>query len=261
MKRSSCYVAAPVILCAISLSCSGTGSRGGRERRFAPAEVIDLGATVTEDLPQRFWGKAFMKQMGFTRQNTLETIAWTFSAEGGSVSGSNGYYTLFNHGGPHVDAPSHVGVGGGVDSYDVAAFAGPVKVFDASSYPLGRSVPAQVFQGRVEAGDIVLVFTRYTPPQTDDAIPEVRTLTHEAAELLANLPVRAYGTDAFGVETNSDLQMPWIHHSLLSRGIPVYEQLMNLDRLLGKGTMFFVGVPLNIKDGDGMMVRPVVFVY
>jgi len=25
--------------------------------------------------------------------------------------------------------------------------------------------------------------------------------------------------------------------------------------------MFFVGVPLNINGGDGMMVRPVVFVY
>jgi kynurenine formamidase len=25
--------------------------------------------------------------------------------------------------------------------------------------------------------------------------------------------------------------------------------------------MYFVGVPLNIKDGDGMMVRPVVLVY
>jgi kynurenine formamidase len=25
--------------------------------------------------------------------------------------------------------------------------------------------------------------------------------------------------------------------------------------------MYFVGVPLNIKDGDGMIVRPVVFVY
>jgi len=32
-------------------------------------------------------------------------------------------------------------------------------------------------------------------------------------------------------------------------------------RLLGRETMFFVGVPLNIKNGDGMIVRPVVFVY
>lgn len=135
------------------------------------------------------------------------------------------------------------------------AFSGPVKVFDASAYPIGRSVPAQIFQGRVEPGDIVLVFTRYVPPQTDEATPEVRTLTHEAAELLAALPVRAFGTDAFSVETNSDLKMPWIHHSLLSRGIPMYEQLLNLDKLLGKEKMFFVGVPLNIKGGDGMMVR------
>ena len=28
-----------------------------------PTAVIDLGATVTEDLPQHFWGKAFMNQM------------------------------------------------------------------------------------------------------------------------------------------------------------------------------------------------------
>ena len=55
--------------------------------------------------------------------------------------------------------------------------------------------------------------------------------------------------------------MPWIHDAFLSRGIPVYEQLLNLDRLLGKDRLFFVGVPLNMKDGDGMMVRPAVFVY
>lgn len=28
-----------------------------------------------------------------------------------------------------------------------------------------------------------------------------------------------------------------------------------------KQRLFFVGAPLNMKDGDGMMVRPVVFVY
>ena len=253
MNRSSCYLFASAILCGLTLACSRPSAVS--DRRFAPSEVIDLGATVTEDLPQRFWGKAFMKQMGFTRQNSLEVITWKFPADGGTVSGSNGYYTLFNHGGPHVDAPTHMGVGGGLESYPVVAFSGPVKVFDASSYPIGRSVPAQIFQGRVEPGDIVLVFTRYVPPQTDEATPEVRTLTHEAAELLAALPVRAFGTDAFSVETNSDLKMPWIHHSLLSRGIPMYEQLLNLDKLLGKEKMFFVGVPLNIKGGDGMMVR------
>lgn len=177
------------------------------------------------------------------------------------MSGSNGYYTLFNHGGPHIDAPNHFGVGGGLDSYPLDAFSGPVKVFDASSYPLGRSIPAQVFQGQVQAGDVVLVFTRYVPPQSDEAVPEVRALTHEAAEFLATVPVRAYGTDAWGSDSLADQKLPLIHHSFLSRGIPLYEDLLNLDKLLDKQKMFFVGVPLNIKNGDGMLVRPVVFVY
>ncbi len=259
MRRSSCWLSTIAILCGVTLACSRSSRDGNGS--FAPAEVIDLGATVTEDLPQKFWGRAFMNQMGFTRQNSFEVIPWNFPAEGGSIAGSNAYYTLFNHGGPHVDAPNHVGVGGGVDSYAVEEFAGPVKVFDASSYPLGRSVPVQVFRDGVEPGDIVLVFTRYRPPQTDDALPESITLTNEAADFLATLPVRAYGTDAFGVETLSETKVPWIHHSFLSRGIPVYEQLLNLDRLLERDRMFFVGVPLNIRDGDGMMVRPVVFVY
>ena len=106
-----------------------------------------------------------------------------------------------------------------------------------------------------------MIFTGYAAPKTDDALPEVVTLTSDAAEFLANLPVRAYGTDAFGVDDIADTGMPWIHHSFLSRSIPVYEQLCNLDKLLGREKMFFVGVPLNIKDGDGMIVRPVVFIY
>jgi kynurenine formamidase len=178
------------------------------------------------------------------------------------VSGSNAYYTLFNHGGPHVDAPNHVGAGGGIDAYPIEAFSGPVKVFDVSSYEIGRSIPAEVFEGRVEQGDIVLVYTRYAPPTNDEAPPEVRTLTHETAEFLATVPIRAYGTDSFSVESPGDRRLPWIHHSFLSRGIPVYEQLFNVEALLGRtNEMFFVGVPLNISGGDGMIVRPVVFVY
>jgi kynurenine formamidase len=92
-------------------------------------------------------------------------------------------------------------------------------------------------------------------------LPEVKTLTNEAAEFLATLPVRGFGTDAFSVEALSDTKAPTIHHVFLSRGIPAYEQLLNIDKLLGQERLFFVGVPLNIKGGDGMIVRPVVFVY
>lgn len=253
-----------VVLTALSialLSCSRPSPSDERPLPFAPSEVIDLGASVTEDLPQRVWGKALLKQLGYTRPNSFEVIRWTFPIEGGRVSGSNAYYTLFNHGGPHVDAPNHMGEGGGLDSYPLEAFSGPLKVFDARGYPPGRSVPATVFRGHVQARDIVLIFTGYTPPPTDDALPVVTTLTEEAAEFLATLPVRAYGTDAFSVENLDDRKMPSIHHTFLSRTIPVYEQLFNVDRLLGKERMLFSGAPLNVKAGDGMIVRPLVFVY
>ena len=244
---------------AVALACSPPDS--GSKYSFSPSEIIDLGAPITEDLPARVWGRGFMNQMGFNRQNSFDVLAWTFPAEGGSISGSNAYYTLFNHGGPHVDAPNHIGAGGGLDTYPIEAFSGPLKVLDVSSYEIGRSIPADVFSGRVDAGDIVVIYTQYAPPSTDAALPEVKTITHETADFLANLPVRAYGTDAFSVESLADTRMPWIHHSFLSRGIPVYEQLFNVEALLGKEKMFFVGVPLNIQNGDGMIVRPVVFVY
>ena len=261
-SKSSCLFLF-IILIGLLASCTPPSppELEAKAAGFTPSEVIDLGAVVTEDLPERVWGKAFLNQMGFDRPNSFDVIEWTFPMDGGDVSGSNAYYTLFNHGGPHVDAPNHFGVGDGIDSFPVESFSGPVKVFDVSSYSLGRSVPTSVFEGEVEAGDIVLVFTNYAPPTTDDALPELITLTSEAAEYLAGLPVRAYGTDALSVEALDDLRMPGLHHSFLSRGIPIYEQLFNVESLLGKESMFFVGVPLNIQGGDGMIVRPVVFVY
>jgi kynurenine formamidase/predicted ester cyclase len=239
----------------------GGASAATDNLKLEPSEVIDLGTLVTEDLPQRSWGKAMLKQLGFKKQNAFEVIRWTFPSRSGKISGSNAYYTLFNHGGPHVDAPGHVGTGGGLNSYAIEAFAGPLKVFDVRGCSRGRSVPRDVFQDKVEPGDIVIIFTGCSVPETEDGLPEVTTLTNDAAEFLANLPVRAYGTDAFGVDDIADTAMPWIHYAFLSRSIPVYEQLCNLDKLLRRERMFFVGAPLNIRDGDGMIVRPVVLIY
>ena len=237
-----------------------------------PKEVIDLGALVTEDLPERVFGKALLTALGNTRPNSFEVINFQLEKESGIVvSGSNAYYTLFNHGGPHVDAPNHISLGRGVDSYPIEAFVGQLKVFDVRRFPKGRSVPLEVFNGSVGSGDVVLIYTGYTPPQADEGFPKTIALTREAAEYLAEIPVRTFGTDAFSVgsiddtspiEAESEIAraLP-IHHSFLSRGIPIYEQLFNVDQLLGKENLYFVGVPLNIKDGDGMIVRPVVLVY
>jgi kynurenine formamidase len=233
-----------------------------------PTEIIDLGTLVTERTPEEFWGEGFLKEMDFAESNTFDIIARTW----GPVSISNSYYRLFNHGGPHVDAPSHMGLGKGLDSYPVESFAGPLKVIDFSHLPIGRSITKEMLIDLpIDAGDIVLTYTGYSPPESDDAWPQAVALSYEAASYLAALPVRAIGTDAFNVESMTDNSpvpsdnetarlLPG-HHAFLSKGIPVFEQLVNVDKLLGKKDMYFVGAPLNIKDGDGMMVRPIVLVY
>ncbi len=264
MKPQSHVLMGPVFSIVLCAACAPEA--GMRE----PVEVVDLGALVTENLPELVWGKAMLAAAGLERPNAFDVIDWEFETGTGTATGSNAYYTLSNHGGPHVDAPNHVSVGAGLDSYPIEAFAGPLKVFDVRDFAKGRTVPPGVFGEFVSPGDVVLIYTGYSPPTTDDAMPETIALTRAASEFLATVPVRAFGTDAFSVasmdttavdaESETARAVP-IHHSFLSRGIPIYEQLFNVDRLLDKESMYFVGVPLNIEDGDGMIVRPVVFVY
>lgn len=70
-----------------------------------PKKIVDLGALVTEDLTERVWGKGYLTARGYTRPNSFDAIKWD---RNGILAGSNSYYTLFNHGGPHVDAPKHI---------------------------------------------------------------------------------------------------------------------------------------------------------
>jgi kynurenine formamidase len=264
MKMVTVLVAAILAACAEKNEAVSTG--------FHYAEVIDLGALITEDIAQRVAGSAFLAANRIDRLNEFEVVTWTANIGGGSVSGSNAFYTLANHGGPHVDAPNHIGLDGGIDSYPINSFAGPLKVFDVSEYAKGFTVPTDVFKGQgIEAGDIVLIYTNYAPPMDEESYPETVTITRDAAEYLAEIPIRAFATDSYSVanvqqqavveSTDPTAKVVPIHHSFLSRGIPVYEQLFNVERLIDKERMFFVGAPVNIPDGDGMIVRPVVFAF
>jgi Putative cyclase len=112
---------------------------------FQPKKLVDLGMLVNAELPKRMWGAAFLRQMGFERPNSFEVMKRDFQTSDKVIHESNGYYTLFNHGGPHVDAPNHVGVGGGLDTYQIEDFAGPVRVFDARGCGNGKTVPVSLF--------------------------------------------------------------------------------------------------------------------
>ena len=144
--------------------------------------------------------------------------------------------------------------------------------FDVSDLPTGRTVTKEFLQSKpIKPGDIVLIYTGYAAPESPDEYPQVITLTRDAAEYLGDIPIRAFATDSFTVGVSpgdrpaipspDPLDLIPVHHAFLSRGIPIYEQLMNVSELLSKERMLFVGVPLNIQNGDGMNVRPIVMVY
>ena len=259
---------APVFLFVV-LSCQR--KQVAEINTLIPTEIIDLGAVITEDLPYQIWGKDLMDMFGFEKANQFDVREWEFDFGNGKITGSNAYYTLFNHGGPHIDAPNHMDLGGGLDVYPIEKFVGPLKVFDVTSYPNGRTIPTEVFKDNVNPGDVVMIYTGYVPPQSEKTPPELIVLSYEAAEYLAELPIKAFATDAFSVFCTDDehpvesdnvtQRVGPIHFAFLSRSIPIYEELFNVDILLEKENMLFIGAPLNIKDGDGMQVRPVVLVY
>lgn len=130
---------------AAQMALSGCGPSGGTQATVPqlPSEIIDLGALVTENLPERVWGKSLLVDGGwYPRRNTFEVVHWEQELPGGTISGSNSYFTLWNHGRPHADAPNHIGLEGGIDSYPIDAFIGPLKVFDVSGFQAGWSVGA-----------------------------------------------------------------------------------------------------------------------
>ena len=127
----------------IIILLSNCTSKKSNQSIVIPTKIIDLGALITEDLPERVWGKASLTARKYTRPNSFDVIKWD---RNGIFTGSNSYYTLFNHGGPHVDAPIHMGLKGGLDNYAIESFAGPLIVVDVSTFEKGFTVTRDIFE-------------------------------------------------------------------------------------------------------------------
>jgi kynurenine formamidase len=160
-----------------------------------------------------------------------------------------------------------------LDDFPLSAFMGKARVLDASHLDQGSDVPLElVISAGFQQGEIAIVFTGYEPPGDPNEYPIYSALSPDAAKHLADLPIRAFATDALGVDRLTDFgrlaqegateyeRLLPIHHTFLTRDVLVYEQLQNLSELLEFEELYFVGVPLKISGGNGMIVRPVVFV-
>ena len=101
----------------------------------------------------------------------------------------------------------------------------------------------------------MLFLTGYTAKDRTQGWMEHPDLTKDACKFLIEKKVKAVGFDA-----PSPDHAPFEgHKTLLPKGIVIFENLANLQKLLNK-RFFFVGTPLKLVGGTASPCRPVALV-
>ncbi|WP_157868122.1 cyclase family protein [Pyrococcus abyssi] len=140
---------------------------------------------------------------------------------------------LGEHSGTHVDAPIHfIPNGKAINELPLEKFIGEGIVIDAREK---IEIPQEV------EGKIVLLLTGG------------KEITIEIAKELVDRNVKAVGIDGMSIGNEE------VHKVLLSAEIPIYENLVNLEKLIGR-RFLFVGLPLKIRKGSGSPVRAVAII-
>ncbi len=160
-----------------------------------------------------------------------------------AVIDRDGYYMnvlkMGEHTGTHVDAPAHFIPGGKtIDEMPLERFAGEgllVDVRKGEGEVRLDEIPDEGYFGR-----IILFLTGG------------RELFPEVALFLVAEGAKAVGTDAMSIGDDA------VHRILLSEEVPVFENLTNLEALVGR-SFTFLAFPLKIEGGSGSPVRAVAF--
>jgi kynurenine formamidase len=217
-------------------------------------------------------GHALLNDLGVRDSVKFEHLEGT-----GNSYFLDSYITLFNHAGPHADAPVHlIKDGAAIDEYKLEQFYGPAKYLDFSDKPWESLITMEeIKKFGIKPNDIIIINIGFKVPEDPDEIPAYAALSPEAAQYLAELPIKAYATDAPGVdnfqrlfesfskgETELENWGP-VHYVFLSRQIPLIEGLYNIDALKDENNIIFVGFPLKTtgKAGDAAPMRAAAIIY
>lgn len=171
-------------------------------------------------------------------------------------------WTFVEHTSTHVDAPMHMIAGGSsIDKVPLSHFAGQGIVLDfskkAKKFQIGKAdiekaIRASGHADEVGKGWIVLFHLDYTSKSTTPEWMDYPDITKEAAQYLVDL-----GVEGIGVDAPSPDHAPFeTHKVLLPKTVVVFENLNNLDKLVGKDFLF-VGTPLALQGGSASITRPV----
>jgi len=171
---------------------------------------------------------------------------------------------LGEHAGTHLDAPFHlIPDGQTVEQIPLARLTGQALAVDVSHRWPGQAVEVEDLDGvDLSAGDALILRTGAGErADFEAALAQAPGLSEGAAAWLVERGVRLVGTDAPSIDLSFDIDPGLLaHRQLLGAGVPVVENLVNLERLmeLVRGRRFTLHTfPLRITGGSGSPVRAV----
>ena len=224
-------------------------------------EIVDLSQEIFSGMPV-FPG---MPDVAITVHVTHEQ--WEGITESDVASPAVNRLELGEHTGTHVDAINHMARqyrGQSIDTMPLAMFYTEGICLDLSYKGLRELIePADLESALAEAsleiqpGDTVLLYTdHYRRAFGTDNWYHGPGLSTDAARWLGQQKIAAFGVETMapGVRHVSNAE---VHRICGELGFTHYENLINLQQLIGRGRFRFIGLPLKIRGGTGSPVRAI----
>ncbi|MET9487781.1 cyclase family protein [Nocardia sp. NPDC006630] len=163
--------------------------------------------------------------------------------------------------GTHVDAPAHIDDSlPTLDALPLERFIGPAVVVDARGSAERAAIGREFFEGKIAAGQIVLIATGWSEHWGTPTYLAHPYLTPEAASYLVDSGIRTVGIDALSVDPTPAQDIP-SHRILCGAHAVIAENLTGLAEVLHaqqQGLGIEVSLfPLNLPGADGAPVRAI----
>lgn len=233
---------------------------------LATGKWIDLGYDLSDST--LYWPN---NPTGFKLDTTAE-----------GITPAGFYYSTYafsapEHGGTHLDAPSHFAQNGvGVDKLTPDQLTGEAVVIDVSEKTLHNrdylitinDITAwEKDHGEIKAATMVFFKTGYgqfypdaekyfgTAERGASAIPKLHFpgIDSTTAQWLVARKVKALGIDTPSIDFGQSKNFK-THQVLMGAGIPAFENVANIDALPVSGA-YIIAMPMKIKNGSGGPLR------
>jgi arylformamidase len=164
------------------------------------------------------------------------------------------------HTGTHIDCGYHLLSDGlNTQSTPVSHFFGKGMVVDCRDIPAGGFISKEFLQQReknILHSNFLLIHTGWSQYWGKEKyFRNFPVLDQVAASYLSGFNLKGIGSDTISFDPVDSVVLP-VHHILLSKGIILIENLVNLGSL-PKHDFAFSCFPLKIMNGDGSPVRAV----